>query len=167
MPEKEHVFVGGPIQHALNGNGFDGALRSLFVSVHNALESAGYGVLSAHRAEEFGRTTAELTGDEIAVRDHGWMKSCSAFVAVIPANDDGVPYRTDGTHVELGWASGQRKPIVLVATHPLANGYSQVVQGLRKLTCVDVLDARTVRNDPTLVAAAVRRAMHTLRRAES
>src|SRR4051812_12337067 len=130
---QESIFVGGPIQYALNGKGFDSSLRSLFMSVHDALERAGYGVLSAHRAEEFGNTTAEFTSDEIAVRDHGWMTNCSVFVAVIPPDSDGIPYRTDGTHVELGWASGQRKPIVLVATHPLVTGYSQVVHGLRKL----------------------------------
>jgi nucleoside 2-deoxyribosyltransferase len=156
---REDVFVGGPIQYALQGSGFDDGLRSLFVSVHDALETAGYSVLSAHRAEEFGRMTQEFTSDEIAVRDHTWMQRCSAFVAVIPANGDGVPYRTDGTHVELGWASGQKKPIVLVATHPLGSGYSQVVQGLRRLTSVDVVDADTVRRNPTTVVDAVSRLM--------
>jgi nucleoside 2-deoxyribosyltransferase len=154
---RQDVFVGGPIQHALTNDGFDGSLRSLFISLHDALELAGYGVLSAHRAEEFGRTTADLTSDEIAVRDHGWMQQCAAFVAVIPANLQGIPYRTDGTHVELGWASGQRKPIVLVATHPLAKGYSQLVQGLRRLTSVDVLDTREVREDPASVVLALNR----------
>jgi nucleoside 2-deoxyribosyltransferase len=159
MTEPPNVFVGGPIQYALNGTDFDDSLKLLFTKVHASLEGAGYGVLSAHRAEKFGEITAAFTSDEIAVRDHTWMQLCAAFVAVIPADQSGVPYRTDGTHIELGWASGQRKPIVLVATLPLSRGYSQVVHGLRKITLVDILDARMVSETPWLVVDSVRRAL--------
>jgi nucleoside 2-deoxyribosyltransferase len=159
MSHTRSIFVGGPIQHALNGTGFDTALRDLFHIVHDVLERAGFGVFSAHRAEQFGLTTAELTSDEIAVRDHAWMEQCTAFMAVIPLHVDGLPYRTDGTHIELGWASGQKKPIILVATLPLARGYSQVIHGLRKITAVHVLDSEMVRKDPSVLIGTVERAL--------
>jgi nucleoside 2-deoxyribosyltransferase len=159
MRHARSIFVGGPIQHAISSSGFDTALRDLFRIVHDVLESAGFGVLSAHRAEQFGLTTAELTSDEIAVRDHGWMEQCTAFMAVIPLHEDGLPYRTDGTHIELGWASGQRKPIILVATLPLTRGYSQVIHGLRKITSVHVLDSEAVRKDPSVLVGTVERAL--------
>ncbi|MEM9455247.1 MAG: hypothetical protein AAGF11_13785 [Myxococcota bacterium] len=158
-----NIFVGGPIQHALQGGGFDNKLRDLFVSVHDVLEEAGYGVFSAHRAEGFGVTTAEFTADEIAVRDHTWMERCHAFTAVIPLSDDGLPYRTDGTCIELGWASGQKKPIILIATLPLAPGYSQVIHGLRKITPVYVLDCDEVRKDPRILIRTVDEALASQR----
>jgi nucleoside 2-deoxyribosyltransferase len=159
MTHARSIFVGGPIQHAINGSGFDTTLRDLFHIVHDVLERAGFGVLSAHRAEQFGLTTAELSSDEIAVRDHAWMEQCIAFMAVIPLHEDALPYRTDGTHIELGWASGQKKPIILVATQPLARGYSQVIHGLRKITSVHVLDSEMVRKNPTVLIWAVERAL--------
>ena len=153
------VFVGGPIQHALSRAGFDNPLRGLIGSVHGALERAGFDVFSAHRAEKWGDITADLTSDQIARRDLDWMQRCDAFVACLPVGPDGLPFRSDGTHIELGWASALGKPVVLCIADPLPEGASHLVRGLSSIAAVEVVCALAALAEPHAVVGAVGRVL--------
>lgn len=142
------ILVGGPIQHACSPCGFDRALEKTIRDVITVLETAGHRVCSAHRVEEFGCRTHEWTPEEVTVRDHGWIEECDAFVAVLPRTSRDEVYRTDGTHVELGWASALRKPILLVADRPELPPYSHLVRGLAALARVEIQDFSAVASNP-------------------
>lgn len=122
------VFVGGPIQHAFSDKIFNNSLHNLIETVLSKLENEGFNVLSAHRFESYGQMDVEELKKEVCARDFNWMKSCDAFVAVLPAEKNMLPVRTDGTCVELGWASALGKKIVIIGTPE--GKYSHLVAGL-------------------------------------
>jgi nucleoside 2-deoxyribosyltransferase len=124
-------FVGGPMQHAEHPDGFDPHLRHLLSSIIKSLETDHIEVLSAHVTEEFGGYDARGQAGPVTQRDFNWMRMCDIYIAVLPAGADHLSYRSDGTYVELGWASALRKPIVLVSDPGVE--HSVVVQGLGAL----------------------------------
>jgi nucleoside 2-deoxyribosyltransferase len=123
------VFVGGPIQFLREPDNADAVIITL-QEVIAALRGGGFRVLSAHEAEDYGATTASFGPAEVTLRDYEWMLVCDVYVGIIPADEDGVPYRTDGTHVEIGWASALDKPMVLVLATELSQPYGHLVRGL-------------------------------------
>ncbi|MER5930851.1 nucleoside 2-deoxyribosyltransferase [Streptomyces sp. NPDC002054] len=143
-----NVFVGGPIQHALHEGGFHTPLRHAIHDVIESVSAAKGTVFSAHVAEKFGVDTPLFTPEQVSVRDLGWMRRCDVFVPVLPVDTDGDLMRTDGTHVELGWASGLGKPIVVVTPVPLAANASHLLRGLPAVADVAVLDLAATRRDP-------------------
>ncbi|MEU3601342.1 hypothetical protein ABZ714_21875 [Streptomyces sp. NPDC006798] len=147
-----NVFVGGPIQHALGGaTGFHSPLRHAIHDIIEAATAANATVFSAHVAEKFGVDTPLFTPDQVSVRDFNWMRRCDVFVPVLPVVD-GELLRTDGTHIELGWASGQDKPIVMVTPVPLAENASHLLRGLPMVGRVSVVDlAHAQRNPDSLI----------------
>ncbi|MDX6648236.1 MAG: hypothetical protein QOJ97_187 [Solirubrobacteraceae bacterium] len=152
------MFVGGPIQNAMGANGrFDAALRRTIECALDALEQDGFRVFSAHRVERFGDEDVTGRSGQIATRDFGWMNACDAFVAMLPGDVDGTPYRSEGTCIELGWASAMGKPIILVTT-PHAT-YSHLILGLGAVARVAWLTAAELQQDPTALAAVVHRAL--------
>ncbi len=153
------VFVGGPIQYAINEKGlFSQSLRSTLINVLERLETRGFRVLSAHRYERFGEVDMRGKFFEVCARDYAWMQECDAFVAVLPVDEHGVPVTTSGTSVELGWASAIGKPIVLVVEP--SGAYSHLVAGLHAVTEVVRLDI----GDP-LLGERLCEALDTLTRA--
>jgi nucleoside 2-deoxyribosyltransferase len=148
------VFVGGPIQHALNSMGFNQSLRQVIVRVIEALEADGFGVFSAHRDEEFGAVDTRGKSAWVTKRDFLWMNSCDVFVAILPSLGSSL-LRTDGTFIELGWASALRKPIVMVLC--LESECSHLVSGLGAVTNVLMLDFDEVVAAPELLIRSVRR----------
>jgi aminoglycoside phosphotransferase (APT) family kinase protein len=134
------VFVGGPIQHAVTGNGFDVRVRRLVAAVIETLSTSGLRVLSAHVEEDYGAATCWFQPDGIAIRDFEWMTHCAAFVALLPSDGHGDTMRTDGTHIELGWASALGRPVVLLleSSTPM-DRYTHLVRGLPRLTSVEVV----------------------------
>jgi len=143
------------MQNAIDGDGsFDPQLRATIECAIDALERWGARVLSAHRAERFGEEDVTGRSRSIATRDFGWMRSCDAFVGVLPATPKSVPYRSDGTCIELGWASALRRPIVLVTTPGVQ--YSHLLAGLAAVAPVMALTTAQLRRDPETLVAAVR-----------
>jgi hypothetical protein len=149
------VFVGGPIRDAISGNGYDAVLRVLITQILSLLDDAAYEVFSAHRAESFGLVHGQ-SSHEIAKRDFDWMNRCDTFVAVLPPDHNGV-MRTDGTHVELGWASALGKPIVTVAPLPLPATYGHLLRGLPAIARVEFVDIREIQERPGVLQEVIER----------
>ncbi|MEU0224643.1 nucleoside 2-deoxyribosyltransferase [Streptomyces sp. NPDC006284] len=142
------VFVGGPIQHALRDEGFHQPLRHAIRDIIDAVSAANGTVFSAHVAEKFGDDTALFTPDQVSVRDYDWMRRCDVFVPVLPVDAAGELMRTDGTHVELGWASALGRPIVVVTPTPMAPNASHLLRGLPSVGDVTVFDLAEARAHP-------------------
>ncbi|MFI6347331.1 nucleoside 2-deoxyribosyltransferase [Streptomyces sp. NPDC050560] len=154
------VFVGGPIQYAIEEGSFYSPLHRTLHGIIGALQEAGGTVFSAHVAEKFGIDTPLFSPQQVSVRDFGWMRRCDVFVPVLPVRD-GDLLRTDGTHVEMGWASALGKPIALVTRQPLASGASHLLRGLPEIADVSLFDDIEVAEDPgpllTSIARSARR----------
>ncbi|MDX3382452.1 hypothetical protein PV682_13405 [Streptomyces niveiscabiei] len=142
------VFVGGPIQHAIHGDGFHQPLRRTIRGIVDAVSAAHGTVFSAHVAERFGADTSQFSPDQVSVRDFGWMRRCDVFVPVLPVDGAGELIRTDGTHVELGWASALGRPIVVVTPLPMAAGASHLLRGLPSVADVTLFDLAEADADP-------------------
>lgn len=142
------VFVGGPIQHAIRDDGFHQPLRSAIRDIIDAVSAAHGTVFSAHVAEKFGVDTPLFTPDQVSVRDFGWMRRCDVFVPVLPVDGAGELMRTDGTHVELGWASALGRPIVVVTPLPMADNASHLLRGLPTVADVTVFDLAEAKDNP-------------------
>ena len=154
------VFVGGPIQHVKLHSDLCTSLRNLITSVLYELEGDGYQIFSAHRAEAFGLDTDKFSSHEIAMRDFQWMRSCESFVAILPTGRDGA-FRTDGTHIELGWASAMGKPIVAVVPLPLPESYTHLLRGLGAVARVDFVDIREVQARPRILNRVLKRQLQS------
>jgi len=151
------VFVCGPITEARNGQGLDEGLRSFLELVHQLLERAGIEVVSAHRDERWGHD--EPPPEIIAKRDFAWMKACSAAVMVLGTPAQPV-WRTDGTFMELGWATSVDKPVVLIGD--LDSYRSPLVRGLPSLSGrIRILTPQEVQVRPEVVLGALSQSMST------
>ena len=143
------VFVGGPIQHALEKRALNNDLQNHLQVAIQVLESLGAEVFSAHRAEKFGAETHLFTPNEVSRRDRQWMEMCDIFVAVLPVcKRSQTLMRTDGTHIELGWASALRRPIVLVTEKPFDASSSHLLKGLATVARVEHLGIDDFERDP-------------------
>ena len=157
MISRPKVFVGGPIQNAISNSGnFFAPLESVLRTIHTALLNHGYTLLSAHQQEQFGKV--DLSGQPIAVciRDFKWMNACDAFIAVRPPAEhdrNGRFFRTDGTCIELGWASMLRKPTIIVVDD--IDKQSHLVSGLRAITTVQAIGYTSAVSNPMLVVESL------------
>ncbi|WDZ85074.1 nucleoside 2-deoxyribosyltransferase [Micromonospora cathayae] len=142
------VFVGGPIQHAIRPVGFLPSLQESISTAIGQIRANGGNVFSAHVVEEFGDKTAAFTPEQVSLRDFRWMKKCDVFVPFLPVGEDGTLLRTDGTHIELGWATALGRPIVLVTSLPINNSASHLLKGLHMVGSVTVLDLELVLKEP-------------------
>lgn len=133
------VFVGGPIQYAIDGDGlFHAPTRSILNTVLEGLRKQGIRVLSAHEHEDFGEMDVSGKFQEVCLRDFKWMEQCDVFVAVLPLDGNGKVIYSAGTSVELGWASAMGKPIVLICDP--APVYSHLLVGLDAVARVIKID---------------------------
>ncbi|GAU71425.1 hypothetical protein SSP35_38_00210 [Streptomyces sp. NBRC 110611] len=148
------IFVGGPIQHAMSANGFLEPLRQDLARIISALRERRGHVFSAHVMERFGADTSQYTSHQIAARDFTWMQHCNVFVPVLPVRG-GQLLRTDGTYVELGWASALRKPIMLVTPLPLTDSATQLLRGLNTVADVRLFDLPTITADASALLTAI------------
>ncbi len=148
------VFVGGPIQYAINCSGqFDGFLKGLVERALTVLDSNGYMTLSAHRHEGFGELDVSEQQKEVCSRDRAWMKNCDCFVAILPSTQDGMPIRTEGTAVELGWASALNKRIIIL--HDPKAIYSHLIAGLESVADVTYLNIDEFLENPFSLVRAI------------
>src|SRR5476649_976514 len=131
--KNSNIFIGGPIQYAITATGFDHPLKSIIETAISVVKLTGATVFYAHRHEQFGVTTPQATPQLVSTRDFHWMKHCDVFVPILPLESDSCLLRTDGTHIELGWASAFDRPIVMITTSPIANGGSHLLKGLRHI----------------------------------
>jgi hypothetical protein len=94
--------------------------KNRFMQLIHCLEGRGLRVFNAHRREGWGREF--LAPEECTRLDFEEIRSADAFIAF-----PGAP-PSPGTHVEIGWASALRKPIILL----LEDGreYAFLVRGL-------------------------------------
>lgn len=143
--KKLTIFVGGPIQYVFDkkDDGADKLKRTLEMFI-TQLEKAGHNVLSAHRYENYGEMDVANKQKEVCSRDHAWMSQCDAFIAVLPEGNDKAPIRTDGTCVELGWASALNKRIAIL--HSKNISYSHLVAGLGSIATVLYQDIESIYN---------------------
>lgn len=131
------IFLGGPIQYALSKNEFDHNLKKLILSVYSILRSANIEVLSAHKVEEFGLVDTLNQFEKITIRDFTWMNDCDAYICLIPKDPTGSPYRSDGTCIELGWASALKVPTIIIRSMDCT--YSHLIEGLHSISTITYL----------------------------
>ncbi|CUX68440.1 conserved hypothetical protein [Agrobacterium genomosp. 5 str. CFBP 6626] len=156
--EQPLIFVGGPIQHAIIGAGMVERAESPIRKIHFMVQSFDLPFVSAHVAEAFGETTNSFTPDEVTHRDYNWMRQCNLFVAVLPSDEHGRLIRTDGTHIELGWAAALGKPIIILAHSDAHSQLSHLVKGLSTVAnCAIVPLERVVQRSEILRQAIVDR----------
>lgn len=135
--ERPVIFVGGPIQHAMDGGSFNPELRRLIAAVIAELGERGARIVSAHVAEEFGAADqSQFTPASVSLRDWAWMRECDVYVALWPTDAEGELIQSAGTAIELGWASATRKPVVIALNDDTPHQYSHLVHGLANLTKV-------------------------------
>ncbi|MFD4577494.1 nucleoside 2-deoxyribosyltransferase [Streptomyces sp. NPDC058417] len=162
------VFVGGPIQHAILEGGFVGPLQDAITTAIQTVTENGANVFSAHVVEKFGEETAAFTPEQVSVRDFRWMKKCDVFVPVLPVQqEDGILRRTDGTHIELGWATAFGRPVVLITKQPVVESASHLLKGLHRVGCVQHIDFDEFTEKPSLLVDAVLTATERQREAIS
>jgi nucleoside 2-deoxyribosyltransferase len=144
------VLVGGPIQYAIKENGiFDDHLKSQINSVLDILKTANHLIFSAHEIEQFGKINMDGKSNLICQRDYYWMKQCEVFVCILSVSKNGSLYRSDGTCIELGWASALGKKIIILKN--MKQDYSHLVDGLNAVSNVIYLDIETCIQSPTLL----------------
>jgi nucleoside 2-deoxyribosyltransferase len=123
------VFLGGPMQY-LNSHDNSPTVVASHRAIVRTLVDAGCEVLSAHEAEAYGDDSEQFAPAAVTVRDFGWATACDVYVAVLPTDTEGRPYRSDGTHVEIGWATALGKRVILVLDDRAEPPYSHLVLGL-------------------------------------
>ncbi|WP_070096726.1 nucleoside 2-deoxyribosyltransferase [Pseudomonas sp. NBRC 111139] len=142
------VFIGGPIKFAIRQEGFNQELRQTIELAVEAVRDLNGQVLSAHLAEKFGVDTPAFTPEMVSRRDFAWMQECDVFMPILPVLANGELLRTDGTHIELGWASALRRPVLLVTEMPIVDNASHLLKGLEHVGTVARLDVRDFRANP-------------------
>lgn len=140
------VFVGGPFSSALKPKEekkdsyyFDNGLRKYFETVFEAIKVLGYNILSSHIAEQFGENIPNPVAS-IVERDKKWLEKSSLFIALIPLGNNGNPYRTDGTFVELGFAIAKGINVLLVIQNrknPSLSFYIKYLDSFKNCTILD------------------------------
>lgn len=135
------------------------------MSIVEELRRHGFGVLSAHYEESFGGTFPLPRPEQVVTRDFQWMTECHAFVAVLPDHPSGGVWRSDGLHVELGWAACMGKPVVLVHSRGSLGDLSHLVLGMRAMTHVETIELDRVCADPAVLIHAVETARRAAGRA--
>ncbi|WP_240420359.1 nucleoside 2-deoxyribosyltransferase [Paenibacillus periandrae] len=123
------IFLAFPFTKLLTeDNIFDENMKDFLVNTINALTNKGHSVFSAQLREEFGDKL--MTPDVATNLDH--MEMCKAdLVVAFP----GWKPISGGVHVELGWASSMKKPIIAFLHDD--QEYTPMITGLHKVTNVE------------------------------
>jgi nucleoside 2-deoxyribosyltransferase len=130
--EGRTVFLAGPFkalvdQDTATMRPFE---RMRYEALIGYLEARGYTVHNAHRREAWGANF--LAPDECTRLDHTEIENCDLFIAF-----PGFP-ASPGTHIEIGWASARRKPILLLLEP--GGTYAFLVRGLRAVADVSYVE---------------------------
>jgi len=116
------LFLAGPFKGLLNPN--TGTMtddeKQKFLKLIAFFESKGFLVHNAHQREAWGK--ALMTPEQCTEIDFNEIASCDYFVG-LPGHPP-----SPGTHIEIGWASALKKPIILLLE--AGKEYGFLIQGL-------------------------------------
>lgn len=144
--DNDMVFVGGPLQF-LGSHENSRHIIEEHRGVIKHLRDAGRTVVSAHEEEDYGVSSHMFDPESVTARDFEWTHNCSIYIAFLPVDDDRVPYRTDGTHVEIGWATAMGKRVILMLDDSPSVPYSHLVYGLGKTGHARIVSIANWRNE--------------------
>lgn len=148
------VFLGGAIQYLSENATALATMQHLVDAVSAGLAIHCVEVSNAHIVEDFGNQTHAWNPHSIAQRDFEWMKNCDVFVAFLVADEVEKITRTDGTHVEIGWATSLSKRTLLVVDGGPLKTASDLLRGLLNWPNVSAYSLeQAVRTLEQLVAA--------------
>ena len=138
------VFIGGPISHLMRENGFDESFIGMHKMVIKRFEQLGYQTLSAHIVEGYGKNKID-PDDLIVNRDLNWIDEADVCIFLLPSEDD-HSIRTDGTYIELGYASSKCRDIYCFWDSANAHFYSPMFRGMfdRNVKLYDISRIREV-----------------------
>ncbi|MCF2858486.1 nucleoside 2-deoxyribosyltransferase [Pseudoalteromonas sp. SMS1] len=100
-----------------------------FSDIIDHFEQQNWSVHCAHKRESWGREF--MTPAQCTKIDYDEIAKCDYFVAF-----PGAP-ASPGTHIELGWASAMKKPMILLLEE--GEEYAYLVQGLGEISTVKEL----------------------------
>jgi hypothetical protein len=141
--------MGGPIEHAMAGKTYDPRYRDSIVHLIGVLRSADYEVISSLEEGYLDGCPVLIPPNVAAMRDFEAVAGCDAYLCIWPIGELGIPYRSDGTCIELGWASGAHKPCFII--RDLNAKVSDLIKGLGSVTKVIHLAFDECINSPTLL----------------
>ena len=127
-PADLRVFVCGPISEALEPTGFNADLQSFILTLLESLMVAGLNVASAHVVEDFGNNIPQ-NPHKVFERDYSLIHDSDAVIVLLPERPDGQIWRSDGSFIEIGWATAMGKPTILVTNLDNAK-HSYLLRGL-------------------------------------
>ena len=126
-----NVFVCGPISEALKSEVlevFDTSLHRFIQTLLESLIVTGLNVSSAHIVEDFGNNIPQ-DPQQVFERDYSLVKDADALIVLLPEQLNGQLWRTDGSFIEIGWATAMSKPTVIV-TNLSNERHSYLLRGL-------------------------------------
>lgn len=125
MAKVKTIFVGGPLTNLMQTSA-NAKYKTLFETV--VFELSKYATINcAHIEEKFGRKL--FSPNHIARRDLQWIRESDLLVFIFPiCNATSLPLRTDGTFIELGYASACRKEAIIFM--PNHTCHSLLTQGI-------------------------------------
>lgn len=122
------AFIGGPISHLMCEKGFTENFVKNHMLIMQILQEVGYQILSAHVIEDYGKEKIEP--DEVIVdRDLKWINEADVCVFLLPVRFNEA-IRTDGTYIELGYASAKCRNIICFWDSNNPNCYSPMYRGM-------------------------------------
>ncbi|MDX7999244.1 nucleoside 2-deoxyribosyltransferase [Xenorhabdus sp. Reich] len=125
------MFLAGPFKSLVDPDTHIMSHKNIkqLQSIIEYFEERGWSVHCAHKREKWGREF--MTPVQCTLIDYEEISQCDYFVAF-----PGIP-ASPGTHIEMGWASAMKKPVVLLLEEN--EEYAFLVQGLGEITSVKTL----------------------------
>jgi nucleoside 2-deoxyribosyltransferase len=146
---KLNLFLGGPIQHISNNELLiDEDKQLLIQSLIDALCLGSINVFSAHVEEQYGMRIP--TVKEVCIRDFAWMENCDVFCLLVLDNGKNI-IRSDGSFIELGWASSMNKPTIVIIDPVMLENTSFLFQGLISKFNIRVISLEKVISSPLIL----------------
>lgn len=119
------IFLAAPFTQYISSDGvMAGDMKELLLELVGCFRDQGWRVFLAHEREDWGRSL--YPPETCTPLDLEEMRTAEVVVC--------IPGTSGGVHVELGWASALRKPILLLLEE--GRSYSPLVQGLHEVTPV-------------------------------
>ncbi len=145
------LFVGGPITEAINKEVFDEKLKLLFKNITSKIKEEGFVCFSAHEAENYGVNIP--TSELIVKRDLKHLSESDFNLFLFPNISENVPFRTDGSFIELGYSLKFNHPTVICTESKDLKGHSPMLKGLnavannvRFITINDLINSENLSN---------------------
>ena len=122
------IFLAGPFKslvHPETGS-MNHHEKQKLVNLIGFFESRGLSVHNAHKREGWGKNF--MSPEECTKIDYKEISGCDLFIAF-----PGSP-ASPGTHIEIGWASALKKPVILLLEQD--KDYAFLIQGLGEVANV-------------------------------